>query len=186
MHQGLLQRPIESTACPDFPIIKYADDTLIILKAKETQLHVLQEILQQFHASTGLKVNFQKSNLIPLNMTTERGHHFADLLTCKIGTLPFTYLGLPLGTAKPKIEEFMPMIKRIESRLTCFSSMLSYGGKLQLVNSVFSTLPTFQMSTFMLPKGVIAQIDKYKRHCLWRGHDLTKKNPPLCCLGNGL
>lgn len=95
MHHGQLQRPIESTACPDFPIIQYVDDTLIILRAEVTQIQVLQDILQQFHSSTGLEVNFQKSSLIPLNMNTERGAYFADLLSCKLGTLPFTYLGLP-------------------------------------------------------------------------------------------
>lgn len=125
MHQGQLERPINSSACPDFPIVQYADDTLIIMKADENQIQILQDILQQFHASTGIKVNFQKSSLTPLNMTAERGQQFANL-ACQVGTLPFTYLGLPLGTTRPKIEEFMPMIKRIENGLSCFSSMLSY------------------------------------------------------------
>lgn len=35
------------------------------------------------------------------------------------------------------------------------------------------------MSTYLLPAGVINQIDKYRRHCFWRGQDITKKNPPL-------
>jgi hypothetical protein len=29
-----------------------------------------------------------------------------------------------------------------------------------------------------LPKGVIKQLDKYRKHCLWRGSDLTAKQPP--------
>lgn len=73
----------------------------------------------------------------------------------------------------------MPLVKRVERRLTCFTNMLSYGGRLQLVNSVMSSLPTFHMSTFLLPQGVITQLDKYRRHCLWRGQALTRKNPPL-------
>jgi hypothetical protein len=39
-------------------------------------------------------------------------------------------------------------------------------------------LPTFTMCTFLLPKTVIKQIDKYKKHCLWRGLDLNNKKPP--------
>jgi hypothetical protein len=33
------------------------------------------------------------------------------------------------------------------------------------------------MSTFLLPKTVIKQIDKYRKHCLWRGSDLQSKKP---------
>jgi hypothetical protein len=33
MAQGLVSPPIPSQACPDFPIIQYADDTLVIMKA---------------------------------------------------------------------------------------------------------------------------------------------------------
>lgn len=45
----------------------------------------------------------------------------------------------------------------------------------------------FHMATVKLPKGVIDQIDKYRKHCLWRGSDLTSRKPskaawPLVCL----
>jgi hypothetical protein len=29
-----------------------------------------------------------------------------------------------------------------------------------------------------LPKTVITQIDKYRKHCLWRGSDINAKTPP--------
>lgn len=134
MRQGSLSKPIQIDACPDFPIIQFVDDTLIIMQAHEAQLQVLQNILTRFHASTGLKIIFHKSSTIPINMAPNRTHALAEILGCKIGTIPFTYLGLSLGTTKPKLEEFLPLIQRVEKRLTCFSSMLSYGGRLQLVN----------------------------------------------------
>lgn len=34
------------------------------------------------------------------------------------------------------------------------------------------------MSTFILPKSIIEQIDKYRKHCLWRGSDANKRKPP--------
>jgi hypothetical protein len=33
------------------------------------------------------------------------------------------------------------------------------------------------MSTFLLPKTIIKQVDKYRKHCLWRGSDLSSKKP---------
>jgi hypothetical protein len=39
-------------------------------------------------------------------------------------------------------------------------------------------LPTFHLSALALPKGVIKQIDKFRKHCLWRGADINSKKPP--------
>jgi hypothetical protein len=49
---------------------------------------------------------------------------------------------------------------------------------LELTNAIFSALPTFAMSTFLLPKTIIKQIDKYRKHYLWRGFDANNKKPP--------
>ena len=57
LRSGVLSLPIESHD-PDFPIVQYADDTLLIVPAVDSQLLALKEMLQDFHASTGLQVNF--------------------------------------------------------------------------------------------------------------------------------
>ena len=49
-----------------------------------------------FEACSGLRINLEKSELILVG----RVHDIADLtleLGCKVGGLPFCYLGLPLG-----------------------------------------------------------------------------------------
>jgi hypothetical protein len=48
-----------------------------------------------------------------------------------------------------------------------------------MVNSVLSSLPTFYMSSIKVPIDILNQIDKYRRHCLWRGGDVNAKKPPL-------
>jgi hypothetical protein len=35
------------------------------------------------------------------------------------------------------------------------------------------------MCTIKLPAEIINQIDKYRRHCLWRGGDINAKKPPI-------
>ena len=92
--------------------------------------------------------------------------------------MPFTYLGLPLCLSKPKVVDFWPLISKCERRLASTSIFLSQAGKLQLTNAVFSALPTFYMCTFKLHKTVIQQIDKFRKHCLWRGADLNARTPP--------
>jgi hypothetical protein len=38
---------------------------------------------------------------------------------------PFSYLGLPMGTTNPKVEDFLPLVQRIERRLTPTSNFLT-------------------------------------------------------------
>jgi hypothetical protein len=38
----------------------------------------------------------------------------------------------------------------------------------------------------MLPKTIIEQIDKYRKHCLWRGFDINAKSPSKAAWTNGL
>jgi hypothetical protein len=50
---NLLIKPI-SQPTDDFPIVQYADDTLMLLQADATQLVFLKSILHNFAESTGL------------------------------------------------------------------------------------------------------------------------------------
>ena len=45
---------------------------------------------------SGMKINFHKSELIPLNVEDELAHCLAHLFGCPIGTPPIKYLGVPL------------------------------------------------------------------------------------------
>jgi hypothetical protein len=92
--------------------------------------------------STSLKVNYAKSHIVPINVSIEKLNHLAASFQCQ-GALPFTYLGLPLSIYKPTIQECLPLVHKVERRLINTSIFLGQGGKLQLVNSVLSSLPTF-------------------------------------------
>jgi hypothetical protein len=113
VQEGLLipPLPIPNT---DFPIVQYADDTLLILQACPAQLIALKDLLQTFGTATGLKVNYSKSCLMPVNITDERLQFLAHTFGCAVGTLPFTYLGLPLGTSKPSVQDLSPIVDQIE------------------------------------------------------------------------
>jgi hypothetical protein len=98
----ILSLPLE-THDREFPVIQYADDTLLIVPAIESQLVALKEMLHDFHAFTGLKVNFHKYCILPINVDETETARLAAVFGCQVGTLPFTYLGLPAGTTKPRI-----------------------------------------------------------------------------------
>ena len=47
LQQGLISRPLP-THDPDFPVVQYADDTLLFLKAERGQLEALKSVLYSF------------------------------------------------------------------------------------------------------------------------------------------
>jgi hypothetical protein len=98
---------------------------------------------------------------------------------CTGGTMPFTYLGLPMGTTKPKIEDMSPIMVKIGRRLNGCSSLLSYSGRLQLVNSVLTPITTYTMCTLKVHKGVIDAIDRARKQCLWMGNSVERKGGNL-------
>ena len=170
----MLTLPIPSHD-PDFPIILYADDTIIILSAVEDQLVALKNMLHIFQQSTGLKVNFQKSTMVPLNIDNEEAIRLAAVFGCSLGTLPFTYLGLPMGTNKPRIIDLLPLVDRMERRLTASSAMLNQGSRLQLLTFVLSSMPIYFLCTLDIPIGIIKQLERIERQCLWRGNSDTPR-----------
>jgi hypothetical protein len=123
-----------------------------------TQLFFLKGLLQAFADSTGLKVNYSKSMMIHVNKDLDRVNSLAQTFGCSVGSLPFTYLGLPLGTTKPKVEDFLPLVTKCERRLVSTTTFLSQAGRLQMTNAVFSSLPTFYLCTFKMHKIVIEQM----------------------------
>jgi hypothetical protein len=150
MSDNLLHRPLALQSSSSFPIVQYADDTLVIMQADVPQLLVLKGLLHRFGEATGLRVNYEKSNLVPINISEDRVSIYTSTLNCQLGNLPFIYLGLPLGISKPPKEYFMPLIMCIQRRLPSCTMYLNYGSKLRLVNSVLSSLPIFSMSTLKL------------------------------------
>ena len=142
------------------------------------QLGVLKDILNVFTLATGLNVNFNKSQMVPVNVAQKKLHFLATNFGCATGSLPFTYLGLPLGITKPRVEDFLPMVTKCEKRLQATSIFLSQAGRLQMTNAVLTALPMYHMCTLLFPQIVIDQIDKYRKYCLWRGSDINAKSSP--------
>jgi hypothetical protein len=77
--------------------LQYVDDTLFIGEASMENLWSLKAILRSFELASGLKVNFYKSSIMGVNVSTEFLGVAERFLHCRIGSIPFIYLGLSVG-----------------------------------------------------------------------------------------
>lgn len=139
----------------------------MVLPVDTAQLVSLKDILGDFVVSIGLMVNFDKSFLVSENVADHRIGDLIITLGCQLGSMPFTYLGLPLGTTRPTVQEFMPILTRMEKHLLMgISRHLTYAGRLILVNSVYSAIPTFYMCSLKLSIEILDQVDNNRKHVL--------------------
>jgi hypothetical protein len=115
-------------------------------------------MLSDFASSTGLKVNFHKSSMVPINVSDDVMTSLASAFGCQIASMPFTYLGFPLGTARPQMQDLMPLVFRLERRLTSISHFLSQGARLQLVDSALALMPIYFLCSLSLYLLVLSRL----------------------------
>ncbi len=131
------------------------------------QLLYIRMVLTCFGVVTGLKVNMTKSEMVPIGEVNGLSA-LADLLYCRIGSLPLQYLGMPLGASYKALVIWNPIIEKIKLRLTGWQKIyLSEGGRLTLLKSTLSSLPTYYLSLFLIPVSVAKRIECVQWNFLW-------------------
>lgn len=92
--------------------MQFADDTLLFVKADEVSFGNLKKVLVLFENMSGLAIHFSKSSLFLLDCSDSRADSLASSLGCKIGSLPFTYLGFKLGISPKRVIAWSPIVEK--------------------------------------------------------------------------
>jgi len=153
--------------------------------AEKEQLKHLRVIFILFEAISGLHINWGKSFVYPVNEGPDI-NSLASILGGKVGELPTTYLGMPLGAKSKSKNIWNAVVEKCEKKLANRRSQyLSLGGRLTLINSVLDAMPTYMMSLFPLPGCVLKKLDSIWRNILWQGNGEGGKEASLgemgCC-----
>lgn len=91
------------------------------------------------------------------------------LCKCKIGTLPFDYLGIPLGADPRIISTWNTIVEKFKKKLFGWKSRsLSFARRVALITIVLLSLLIYFMSIFKALETVIKRIDNIRRNFLWR------------------
>ncbi|XP_040864983.1 uncharacterized protein [Glycine max] len=83
-------------------LLQYADDTILVVEASMDNVRTLKAILRAFELVLGLKINFAKSCFRAFGVSDQWKQDAAKYLNCSLLTLPFVYLGIPIG-ANPRV-----------------------------------------------------------------------------------
>ncbi|CAJ2678808.1 unnamed protein product [Trifolium pratense] len=139
-------------------------------------VRALRAVLVLFETMSGLKVNFNKSMLVGVNIPDSWLGEAASALCCKVGKFPFLYLGLQIGGDPRRLVFWEPVLTRIKNRLSGWKSrFLSFGGRLVLLKSVLTSLPVYALSFFKAPSGIISSIESLFIKFFWGGCEDSRK-----------
>jgi len=98
--------------------LQFADDTLILGSKSWANVRSLCAVLTLFADMSGLKVNFNKSMLVGINIVESWLTKEASILNCKVGKVPFLYLGLSIGGDPRRLAFWNPVMNSIKSKLS--------------------------------------------------------------------
>ncbi|XP_019240565.1 PREDICTED: uncharacterized protein LOC109220557 [Nicotiana attenuata] len=163
--------------CDKLNIIQmgFADDLLLFCRGDVVSTQLLYKQFQQFSMASGLIANQGKS-AVYFGGVPEQIQQQIIRLGFSVGTLPFRYLGVPLGSKRLTIGQCHPILERMVRRVTSWTSkMLSYVGRLQLIRSVLIAIEKFWSQIFILPKKVIQRIEQICKRFLWNGNNECSK-----------
>ena len=91
----------------------FADDTILFCDVDVEKILHIRLLLLSFQAVTGLKVNVHKSEMVPIEEVDDV-HALAEILGCRVGTLPMSYLGMPLGASHNSLSIWNPILEKFE------------------------------------------------------------------------
>ena len=95
----------------------FVDNTILFCDASREQLLFIRLALSCFQAFTGLKVNVGKSEILLVRMMNNLAV-LANILHCRVGSLPMKYLGMPLGTSFKIVSIWNPILEKMEKKLS--------------------------------------------------------------------
>lgn len=158
-----------ATGSPYINHLLFADDTMFFIKADKRSRQTLRAILQRYEAASGQMINTEKSSITFSRKTPASLKEAVknDLQIQKEGGTG-KYLGLPEHFGRRKRDMFDSIVTRIKQKASGWSNRhLSSAGKLVMLKSVLSPIPSYSMTCFKLPASLIKRIQSAVTRFMW-------------------
>ena len=140
-----------------------ADDTTLILKDLDSLDKAIQ-IFEQFRCSSGLKLNLNKTEIIPIGKLRKQKINLPEhLRQIKIKNGPFRALGVWFGSTQDEITllNCEDRIKNMETTINIWKGRcLSLRGKITIIKTIIVPQIQFLFSMIYIEETIIKQIEK--------------------------
>ncbi|XP_043718138.1 uncharacterized protein LOC122666093 [Telopea speciosissima] len=149
----------------------FADDLFVFGKASSQNDAALKVLLQDFSCLSGLNINHGKSSLFFANCSGGTQALFEDTLGIAAGSLPITYLGVPIASRGLKASDFQVLISKVEQKISTWKArVLSFASRVVLIKSVVMGCISHWVNVFRLPQHTVDVLERMMAKFLWKGN----------------
>lgn len=132
-----------------------------LIKGDLQSVEGIIQILELFYQFSGLKINPAKCEFFSSGIDEQTIDSIQLVSGFKKGKLPVRYLGVPLLTKKLSFADCESPFNKTRGRITGWCpKMLSFAGRLQLIQSILYGIQVFWCKHFLLPKKVLKEIER--------------------------
>ncbi|XP_013751397.2 uncharacterized protein LOC106453727 [Brassica napus] len=155
----------------------FADDTMFFCQTSPTSCAKLKSILGLYEQASGQQINVGKSSItFSTKAPPEIKRAVKEALGIEKEGGSGKYLGLPELFGRRKRDLFTTIVDRIRQQASNRSTRhLSKAGKLTMLKSVLTAIPTYTMSCFELPISLCKRIQSVLTRFWWNSSDGKRK-----------
>jgi hypothetical protein len=167
--------------CPTIHHLLFADDLLIFGKSIVSVTACIKSCLEKYCKWSGQLINASKSSIrFSKNILPSKIETISNIFPYSSNHGTSLYLGLPILMGNFKKRAFQGIIDKVKSRIEGWrAKTLSQAGRLTLIKSVAAALPSYAMSTFLLPTSFRFELDRIFKNFWWGFPAFKKKNLSL-------
>ncbi|XP_074314092.1 uncharacterized protein LOC141649297 [Silene latifolia] len=146
----------------------FADDLMIFVRGDTPSVVAAANCLDSFASISGLYANPAKTSIYYGGVHDEMKRQIKVLTGYTEDAFPFRYLGITMNPGRLSSSMFNTMVDKIQGSIHHWSgNLLSYAGKLQLINAVVCGLENFWCSVLLLPSHIIKIVNKFCKDYFW-------------------
>jgi hypothetical protein len=155
----------------------FADDSMVFCMANKTEAGHIMDNLEEYQSISGQKINLQKSEMVfSPKLLQSIKTEFQTYMPIQVSDNISKYLGLPTHVGKSKNQIFNFIMERIRKKLKGWKEKnLSFSGRGVLTRAVIQAIPTYIMSTFLIPQGICDRIERAICRFWWGGNEEKRK-----------
>lgn len=151
----------------------FADDLMVFVEGTKESVEGAISVFDDYAAWSGLSISLEKSTVYMAGVSDNEKSRILTNFPLAEGSLPVRYLGLPLMTKAMRKLDYMPLVERVRSKISTWTSrFLSYAGRLQLMKSVLMSIVNFWAAVFRLPSKGMKEIKQLCAAFHWSGPSL--------------
>ncbi|XP_021735275.1 uncharacterized protein LOC110701958 [Chenopodium quinoa] len=176
---------------PEISHLLFADDSLLFTRANRRECSHIVDILNQYEATSGQKINYEKSEVsFSKGIRTEQKEEILGILKMKQVERHEKYLGIQSILGRSKRGVFEALLDRVWKKLQGWKEkLLSQAGKEILLKAVIQAIPTYLMGVYKFPSetswGLSLVMVAATRGEVYGGSKALVKEGVLWRVGNG-